>query len=143
MKVNVKNRSNLTSWTRKQRLQMKLKLSREKNQELVAREELVDTLNSAPEMLDAADGKSGGSETEKYGLSFQLHSQSLAKNAPNSANDLPSAPTHEFRENVPSESTGAVQSNGQSQVDGEEKKKPEHVSDLVSMWNSKTEVYDI
>lgn len=97
----------------------------EKNHEWVERDEIPNVLNSAPE------------ELVKH-----------AENAENSTKDLPSATaqsTHrEDRENVSSEGTEVIQSNGQSQVDGGDQERIEHVSDLVNMWNSKTtEVLDV
>ncbi|XP_078384502.1 uncharacterized protein LOC144666936 [Oculina patagonica] len=96
----------------------------EKNQEWVERDEIANALSSAPD------------ELVKH-----------AENAENSTKDLPSASaqsTHEDRENVSSEKTQVIQSNGQSQVDGVDQQRTEHVSDLVNMWQSKrTEALDV
>lgn len=96
----------------------------EKNPEWVEREETANTLNPAPK------------ELAKH-----------AENAENSTKDLLHS-THEEHESVsseqPPEGTEVIQSNSQSQVDGEEQERTEHVSDLVSMWNSRTaEVLDV
>ena len=93
-----------------------LSASVEKNHEWVECGETANTLNSAPE------------EPAKH-----------SENAENSTKDLLQS-THEEHESVslseqPSEGT---QVTGQSQVDGEEDERREHVSDLVSMWNSRT-----
>lgn len=96
----------------------------DKNHERVERAESVNVLKCAPE------------EMTKH-----------AENAENSTQDLPSAAaesTHEDRENVSSEGTEVIQSNGQSEADGEEQERTEHVSDLVHMWNSRTtEAFDV
>ena len=96
----------------------------EKNHQWVEREEIGDALHATPD------------ELVKH-----------AENAENSTKDLPSATaqsTHQHRDNVSSDETRVIQSNGQSQVDGEEQERTEHVSDLVDMWNSRTaEAFDV
>ena len=90
--------------------------SLEKNHEWVECGETANTLNSAPE------------EREKQ-----------SENAENSTEDLPQ-PAHEEHESVSLSEQPSEVVTGQSQVDGEEHEieRREHVSDLVSMWNSRT-----
>lgn len=65
------------------------------------------------------------------------HRKKHAENTENSTKDLLQS-THEEHESVSSSEQPSENVTGQSQVDGEEHERKEHVSDLVSMWNSRT-----
>lgn len=86
----------------------------EKNHQWVECGETTNTLNSAPE------------DREKH-----------SGNAENSTEDLLQS-THEEHERVSLSEQPSEVVTGQSQVDGEDHETKEHVSDLVSMWNSRT-----
>lgn len=86
----------------------------EKNHQWVECAETTNTLNSAPE------------DREKH-----------SGNAENSTEDLLQS-THEKHERVSLSEQPSEVVTGQSQVDGEDHETKEHVSDLVSMWNSRT-----
>ena len=86
----------------------------EKNHEWAECGETANTLNSAPEEL-----------------------AKQAENTEHSTKDLPQS-THEEHEILSLSEQPSEKVTGQSQVDGEEHERKEHVSDLVSMWNSRT-----
>ena len=87
----------------------------EKNHGWVECEETANMLNSAPEE----------------------HRKKHAENTENSTKDLLQS-TNEEHESVSLSEQPTENVTGQSQVDGEEHERREHVSDLVSMWNSRT-----
>ena len=98
------------------------------------REQVASTLSSAPEEIEGVHGRGDASETEKYGRSFKLHSQppEYAENA---------SELKHFTDEGRESETKVVQENDEAHE--EEKEKSENVSDLVDLWNSRTEVYDI
>lgn len=65
------------------------------------------------------------------------HRKKHAENTENSTKDLLQS-TNEEHESVSLSEQPTENVTGQSQVDGEEHERREHVSDLVSMWNSRT-----
>ena len=88
----------------------------EKNHEWVECGETANTLNSAPEE----------------------HRKKHAENTENSTKDLLQSTLEEQQESVSLSEQPSENVTGKPQVDGEEQERREHVSDLVSMWNSRT-----
>lgn len=88
----------------------------EKNHEWVECGETANTLNSAPDE----------------------HRKKHAENTENSTKDLLQSTHEEQQESVSLSEQPSENVTGQAQVDVEEQERREHVSDLVSMWNSRT-----
>ena len=99
--------------------------------EWVEREQVANTLNSA---LVEIDGVNGSDNANEFGRSIDFDAQppQYAENIRDSSMDL--APSGHGN------GSEVVQHNGETELDKEEKEKREHVSDLVTLWNSKTEL---
>ena len=99
--------------------------------EWVEREQVANTLNSA---LVEIDGVNGSDNANEFGRSIDFDAQTpqYAENIRDSSMDL--APSGHGN------GSEVVQHNGEIELDKEEKEKREHVSDLVTLSNSRTEL---
>lgn len=104
----------------------------ESAREWVQQEQVANSLNSAPKKIEGVNGSDSPSEFARS-LNFDAQLPQYNENARDSSIDLAPNANH-------GNGTEVVLHNGETEVDKEEKGKREHVSDLVTLWNSRTEL---